>query len=275
MIIAQSHTGKREQNLSHWQGAKRYWELLSVLVPQNLKIRYRGSFLGIYWSLLNPIIMTFLYSTIFGTAFASYYDDSIVNYVLAAFTGLLVVNFFNASTTQALISIVASGDLLNKIRLPISVFPLSMIGANIFQFLVGSFPLLAIVTLVRTHNPLSVILLIIPFSFLVLVCTGIALFVSGLYVFFRDLNYFYEIATFIAWITSPVFYPAEIVPETVKPFLSVNPLVPVIEMFREISLRGEFPEFTHLLHGFSSGIIILTLGWLFFRRVQPAFMDLL
>ena len=131
-----------------------------------------------------------------------------------------MVNFFNASTTQALTSIVESGELLNKIRLPVPVFPMSMIGANIFQFMAGSFPLLAIVTLVITHNPFSVILLLLPFSFLILVCTGIGLFVSALYVFFRDLSYFYEIATFMIWITSPVFYPPEIVPEGVKPFLS-------------------------------------------------------
>ena len=110
---------------------------------------------------------------------------------------------------------------------------------------------------------------------MILVCTGIGLFVSALYVFFRDLSYFYEIATFMIWITSPVFYPPEIVPEGVKPFLNLNPLVPIIEIFRQISLEGRFPELIYLVHGLSSGVIILTLGWLFFRRVQSAFMDLL
>ena len=275
MTIARKKTLEISKQQLIGQDVKRFWELLEVLVQQNLKVRYRGSFLGIYWSLLNPIIMTVLYTTIFGSTFASYYGGSIVNYVLAAFTGLLVVNFFSTSTTQALTSIVENGGLLNKIRLPVPVFPLSMIGANIFQFMAGSFPLLAIVTLIITHNPLSVILLLLPFSFLILVCTGIGLFVSALYVFFRDLAYFYEIATFIAWITSPVFYPVEIVPETVKPFLNLNPLVPIIEIFRQISLEGRFPDSIYLVHGFCNGIIIITLGWLFFRRVQSAFMDLL
>ena len=75
-----------------------YIELLQVLVSRNLKVRYRGSFLGIYWSLLNPLIMTGLYTAIFGATFAKYYDDSIPNYVLAALTGLIVINFFSAST---------------------------------------------------------------------------------------------------------------------------------------------------------------------------------
>ena len=276
MILARKKNNATTWDQSSlWRGIKRYWDLLSVLIPQNLKVRYRGSLLGVYWSLLNPIIMTVLYTTIFGATFASYYDDSIFNYVLAAFTGLLVVNFFNASTTQALTSIVTSGELLNKIRLPVPVFPMSMIGANIFQFMVGSFPLLAIVTLMNTQNPLHILSLFLPFSFLVLVCTGIGLFVSALFVFFRDLNYFYEIATFVIWITSPVFYPPDIVPEAVQPFININPLVPIIQSFRQISLQGRFPDLIYLLHGFLSGIIILTLGWLFFRRVKSAFMDLL
>ena len=208
-----------------WSIGQRYWQLLSVLVPQNLSIRYRGSFLGVYWSLLNPLIMTGLYTAIFGTAFAAYFNDSIINYIFAAFTGLLVTNFYSSSTTQALTSIVSNGDLLNKIRLPLPVFPVSMIAANVFQFLVGSFPLLAIVTLINSHNIFYVFLLLLPFLALTLVCLGVGLFVSALFVFFRDLGYFYEIACFIMWITSPVFYPVEIVPEKIQPFLGINPLI--------------------------------------------------
>ncbi|BAQ63347.1 ABC transporter permease [Geminocystis sp. NIES-3709] len=275
MILTRKKTLNFIDKLPSGNSIKRYWELLSVLIPQSLNARYRGSFLGVYWSLLNPLIMTGLYTTIFGATFASYFGDSIVNYMFAAFTGLLVINFYNSSTTQALSSVVINGDLLNKIKLPVPVFPLAMIGANIFQFIVGSFPLLAIVTLIKTHNPLNIIFLLFPFIALVLVCTGVGFFVSALFVFFRDLGYFYEIATFIVWITSPVFYPAEIVPARVQPVLYLNPLVPIIESLRQISLDGTLPELIYLLRGFLSGIIILTLGWLFFRKVQSSFMDLL
>ncbi|GAB1544965.1 hypothetical protein NUACC21_76410 [Scytonema sp. NUACC21] len=129
-----------------------YWELLQVLVARNLKVRYRGSFLGVYWSLLNPLLMTGVYTAIFGTAFASYYSNSIFNYVLAVFTGLVVINFFSACTTQALWSVVNNGALLNKIRLPVSVFPVSLVGANVFQFALGVLPLLTIMTLVKSKS---------------------------------------------------------------------------------------------------------------------------
>lgn len=254
---------------------RRYLELLQILVERNLKGRYRGSFLGVYWSLLNPLIMTGLYSAIFGTAFAQYFNNSTFNYVLAAFTGLIVINFFSASTTQALSSVVGNGSLLNKVRLPITIFPVSMIVANIFQFVLGPLPLLAIVTLIISKNILNVIALIFPLLALSLVCTGVGFLASALYVFFRDLPYFYELVCFVLWISSPIFYPTEIVPDSVKSFLLLNPLIPIIESIRQISLSGTLPDLTLILHSILNGFILLVLGWVCFRSWQKNFMDLL
>ena len=252
-----------------------YIELLRVLVNRNLKVRYRGSILGIYWSLLNPLTMTALYTAIFGATFADYYDNSIINYVLAALTGLIVINFFSASTTQALTSIVGNGALLNKIRLPISIFPVSMIMANIFQFMMSSFPLLAIVAIVKSHSLLNAIAIFLPFTALVLFAVGISLFVSSLFVFFRDLPYFYELVCFILWVSSPVFYPAAIVPDEIRPFLALNPLARIIESIRQITLSGNTPDLYLIISAFISGLIFAALGWLYFRSTQSQFMDLL
>ena len=260
--------------LRSWQ-FQWYWELFYVLMRRNLKRRYRGSFLGVYWSLLNPLIMTGLYTAILGSAFASYYNNSILNYILAAFTGLVVINFFSSSTVQALASVVTNGAIANKIRLPLFIFPLSDIGANIFQLLMGVFPLLVIVTLVFSHNIINAIALIFPLFALVLVCSGIGLLMSALYVFFRDLPYFYELFTFLLWISSPVFYPPDIVPDGVRIFLNFNPLLPIIESIRQISLTGDLPEIALIIHALLGGLIILTIGWISFRLLQPRFMDLL
>jgi len=258
-----------------WLQVRRYWELLHVLVSRNLKVRYRGSFLGVYWSLLNPLIMTGLYTAIFGATFASYYGNSIMNYVLAAFTGLVVINFFSASTSQALSSVVGNGSLLNKIRLPVSVFPLSMITANIFQFAVGTLPLLAVMTFINSKSLVNVLSLLFPFLALVLVCTGVGFLISALYVFFRDLPYFYELVVFVIWLSSPIFYPAAIVPPKVRQFLGLNPLAPIIESLRQITLSGSPPDLGLIWGALLSGVIILTLGWTCFHLWRHQFMDLL
>jgi len=254
---------------------QRYWELLYVLVSRNIKVRYRGSLVGIYWSLLNPLIMTGLYTAIFGATFAEYFNNSIVDYVLAAFTGLVVIHFFNGSTSQALLSVVENGVLLNKIRLPMSIFPMSMVGANVFQFCVGMLPLLLIVTWLKSHSLISLLALFLPLISLVWVCMGIGFLLSGLYVFYRDLGYFYELVRFILGISSPVFYPAEIVPEAVAKFLILNPLIPIIESIRQISLSGNLPELSLIGKSLISSLIIWFLGWSCFRWWQEQYMDLL
>lgn len=259
----------RNQELS-W-----YRELLIVLIRRNLKRRYRGSFLGIYWSLLNPLVMTGLYTAIFGATFAEYYNNSALNYVLAAFTGLITINFFSSSTAQALASVVENGAIVNKIRLPLFVFPLSTIGANVFQLLMGAFPLLVVITLISSKSLINAFALLFPIAGLILVCTGVGMLMSALYVFFRDLSYFYELLTFLLWISSPIFYPVEIVPESVSQFLILNPILPIIESIRQISLSGELPDLTLIAHSLASGSIVLVIGAVAFSHWREQFMDLL
>jgi len=253
----------------------RYWELLRTLIERNLKVRYRGSFLGIYWSLVNPLISTGLYTAIFGTTFASYFGNSIPNYILAAFTGLMVMTFFSSSTSQALTSVVHNGALLNKIQLPVSIFPVSMIGSNVFQLSVGTLPLLILITLISSKSLINILALFIPFLGLIMAAMGISFLVSALYVFFRDLSYFYELVIFVLSISTPIFYPAEIVPIKIRPFLQLNPLAPIIESIRQISLSGNPPDWVLMQPAILSGIICLTIGWTCFRWWRSQFMDLL
>jgi len=286
-----------QKNLSRPE-AERYWELLRVLVERNLNARYRGSVLGVFWSLLNPLTMTVLYTAIFGGVFAKQYYGSSFGYAMAAFTGLTIINFFSAATSQALSSVVGNGPLLNKIRLPVSVFPVAVNAANVFQFVVGPMPLLAIVTVINVRHhvlggltapmPLPELILTIlgqslvnlailplPLLALIFLCLGVGFLVSALFVFFRDLPYFYELIVFVLWISSPVFYPASIVPAQIRPLLNLNPLVPIIESTRQIVLSGAPPEVNMLVRALVSSLVIFGLGWSCFRWWRPQFMDLL
>ncbi|MDX2099772.1 MAG: ABC transporter permease [Leptolyngbyaceae cyanobacterium bins.59] len=259
---------------------QRYWDLTYALVIRNLKVRYRGSFLGVYWSLMNPLIMTVIYTAIFGKVFGSttyiqLTDHPMINYSLTAFTGLIVINFCAASTSQALTSVVNNGALLNKISLPPSVFPVSAVMANVFQFAVSTLPLLIIISLITSKSLLNALALLVPFTGLVGTCAGLGLIVSGLYVFFRDLPYLYELVISMLWITSPVFYPAEIVPENIQPILMLNPLYSVIKSIRQIALSGGLPDSDLMINSLLSGLIILAIGWTCFYRWQPQYMDLL
>lgn len=254
---------------------RRYVEVVRVLAARNLKSRYRGSILGIYWSLCNPLIMTGIYAALFGTAFSQYYNGNVWNYVLACFAALAVLNFFAGSTTQALPSLVANGGLLNKLQLPLSAFPISVVVANLFQFVVGVFPLLAIVTVCVTHDLTHVLWLIVPTISLIMLSTGFSLLVATLFVYFRDLSYLYELVIFVLWISSPVFYPADLVPAHLRTFIAFNPLATLMASVRGIALDPGRPHLHLLATSLVSSAIALLIGAGVFRWQQRSFMDLI
>jgi ABC-type polysaccharide/polyol phosphate export permease len=255
------------------QARRRYVELLEILVVRQLKARYRGSVLGVYWSLLNPVIMTVIYTAIFGHQLKSYYGDNLVNYAIAVFTGLITINVFSGATAQALMSIVGGGSLLTKIRLPVSIFPLSVVSAYLVQFAVGSLPLLIILTIITSRSALNTCALILPITALALLCIGTSLLVSALYVFFRDLPYFYELVVFMLWITSPIFYPEAIVPQNVRVFLAFNPVAQIVTSMRQIALSGEPPDVLRIAAALASGIIVLAIGAIAFRSLRYRFAE--
>jgi ABC-type polysaccharide/polyol phosphate export permease len=258
---------------------RRYWELVSVLAGRDIKVRYRGSSLGVYWSLLNPLIMTGLYAIIFGSGFKKqYYHDSLWEYSLAAFTGLTIIQFYNSSTAQSLVSVVSNNSLLNKVKLPVSIFPVSIIIANTFQLAIGMMPLLMMVTIfLSPHLPtfVNVVSISVPLLGLILISAGVGLLTSSLYVFFRDLPFLYELLQFVILMSTPTFYPAEFVPAGIRQYLYWNPLYPVIESLRQVVLSGDFPDVTLMFRSLLNGIIILAIGWVCFNWLRPKFMDLL
>ncbi len=249
--------------------------MLAVLTERTLKARYRGSILGVYWSLLNPLLMTIVYTSVFGSAFAKYYDNSIVRYALSVFIGLAVIQFFAGATTQALPSVVVNSALLNKIKIPMEILPSSTVAAHSVQLAIGVFPLLVVMTLAVTHDPLRVLLLPFPLIGLVLLSGGVAYLVSTAYVYFRDIPHVYELVTFVAWVTVPVFYPAAIVPEHVRHLLYFNPLFPTITSLQDLAIGSGLPNFTAIAASLGTGIVAAALGLLVFEWRRPEFMDLI
>jgi ABC-type polysaccharide/polyol phosphate export permease len=256
------------------RGGSRYLELVHILAERALTARYRGSILGVYWSVLSPVMMSAIYTGIFGRAFLSYYDNSYLRYALAVFTGIVVFNFFSGATSQALTAVVHNGGLLNKVKLPMSVFPVAIVVANCFQLVVGTLPLLAVLTLWQTGNPLLPLALLLPLLAVVAVCLGMGLLVSGLYVFFRDLPYFYEIMVAVLSIATPLFYPPEIIPERFGVVLSLNPLGVIIQVVRDIVLRG-IVAWDQIAVALTAGGLTLLLGVVVFQTWRSHYMDML
>lgn len=254
---------------------RRFWDLLVVLTDRTLKARYRGSILGVYWSLLNPITMTVVYTAIFGFQFRKYYEGSQLHYALVVFVGLSVFIFFAQSTSQALQSVVVNSGLANKIRLPAALFPLSTISAYSVQLAIGTLPVFALITVLETHQPWRLLLLPFPLLGLVLLSAGVSFLVSTAYVFFRDIPHIWELVTFLAWVASPVFYPAEIVSPKILQLLHFNPIFPTIESLRQIIIGPQVPEASLVAASLFNGILACALGYFVFNGLRRQFMDLI
>ncbi len=256
-------------------GFRRNAELVRISAFRALKVRYRGTALGILWSFFNPVLMTIVYTTIFGTAFSRYYDGSVTRYILSAFTGLAVVTFFVNATSEALTSVVASGPLLNKIALPPITFPLASVAANVFQHAVTTFPIVFVVSVVVTHDPLRALLVPVVLAAVILLVTGFSLILATLYVFFRDLPHLWALSGFILWLSSPLFYPIEVVPPSIRPWYNLNPVGQSIVALREVTIvRGPL-HFHSIVVALVAGVGALLIGGWVFRVARRDFMDLI
>jgi ABC-type polysaccharide/polyol phosphate export permease len=249
-------------------------DLIRITALRSLKVRYRGTTLGVLWSFANPILMTALYATIFGTSFRSHYGGSLVQYVLAAFVGVVVVTFFLQATNEALVSVVANGGLLNKIAIRPETFPLASIAANAFQQCVTTFPVLLIIAVTVTHDPVRVALAPVMLLAVVALTTGFGLTLAALFVFFRDLANVWGLIGFMFWLTSPVFYPAAVVPASVRPFLALNPVGQSITALRDVLLGRGPMDYGVIGTTLVSAALALALGAGIFRALKKDFMDL-
>ena len=197
---------KREQYT-----ADKFVSLFGELVKRDLRLKYRRSVLGYFWSLLNPLMMM----TVMMVVFSYMFRFEIENYPLYLICGQTMFNFFNESTTRAMFSIIDNGILLKKVYVPKYVFPISKV---LSCFVTMSFSLLAIlivmvVTRVQFH--LTILLFWVPMLYLLVFCCGMALVLSAMSVRFRDVTHLYSVLV-MAWMyATPVFYPIEAVPGTI------------------------------------------------------------
>jgi lipopolysaccharide transport system permease protein len=254
---------------------RRLLDVTRVLYERTLTARYRGSVLGIVWSAANPLGMAVVYAAIFGHTFAPYYGNSLVRYAASVYIGLALGGFFIGGTSQALMSLVQNAALLNKVKIPFAAFPLSTLAAYGFQQIVGTLPLIVVTSLVVNHDVLHVLALVIPLAGLAMLAIGVGLLVSAADVYFRDVAYLYELATFLLWVATPIFYPVGIVPAPILHLLAFNPLFAILESVRVLVLTNAWPSVQLLGLSFLDGALALVIGVATFRAMRSQFMDLL
>lgn len=246
----------------------KYKPLINELVMRDLRVKYRRSFLGYVWSLLNPLLMM----TVMTIVFSYMFRFDIPNYPLYLICGQTLFSFFNESTTMAMYSIMQNGALIKKVYIPKYIFPISRVFSC---FVTMSFSLASIViVMLATRAPFhwTILLFPIPLVLLLVFCSGIALILSSLAVQFRDVTHLYGVVT-LAWMyLTPIFYPLSAIPSELVPFIECNPMYNYITFFRELVLYGVIPEASLWAVCTLTSILVFLIGFAVFRKLQRSFI---
>lgn len=247
----------------------KYRDLLKLLVTKNIKLKYRRSWLGYVWSILNPLLIMVVMTVVFSTMF----KRNIENFPVYLFCGQLLFNFMNTSTTQSQFSITSNAALLKKTYVPKYLFTLAKVTSCLVD-LMFSLGALVIVILV-TKAKLTWYALLFPFVLaqLYVFCVGLGLFLAQASVFFKDTQFIYSAVT-TAWMyLSAIFYPMEALPEKVLWLVKhFNPMYFYIGQFRDLVYYGRMPGHLIILAGCGASVLMLGIGMWSFLKTKDEFI---
>ena len=249
-------------------GFAKFKDLLYELVSRDIKIRYRRSILGLLWTLLNPILMMTVMTIVFSNIFRS----DIKNFPIYFFTGNILFSFVVESTTNALYSIVGSGNLIKKVYVPKYLFPMSKVFSSVVNLFFSFIAMMIVMIVTGVKFYVTMFLAPIVLIYVIVFSLGFGMILATLQVFFRDTAHLYTVVT-LAWMyLTPVFYPESLLAGRLDFVLSVNPMVHYIRFMRKIVLYNAVPTVSENLTCFLISFVFLIIGLIVFYRKQDKFI---
>lgn len=258
-----------------WKHKTLIWQLLR----RDVHSRYRGSVLGLFWSLVTPLIMLAIYTFVFQYIFKSRWSDSAgettLNFAIVLFLGLTIHAVMADILNKSSLLITGNQNFVKKIVFPLELLSwVTLLGA-IFTFLI-SFALLLIFILIELHR-IPVTALLLPFILLpyFLLLLGVSWFLAALGVYLRDIQQITGTLATLLLFLSPIFYSVNILPEKFQTLIFLNPLSYVVESARAVLIYGHLPDLPGLAIYALVAVLVATSGYVFFRKVRPGFADVL
>ena len=256
--------------------------LLRLLVRRNIKNQYYRSFIGVLWTVLNPllnmIVMAFVFSAIFGR------QTNGLDYPIYILSGNIIFNIMRSSTSSSLPCLVGHTNMLQKTRVPIEIFPASNVLSSLVTFgfsfialfIVAGFRALPIFGGPHYTFTWETLLVVIIIPAVTIFSLGISYFLSALYVFFRDIKHIYSVILTLWTYLTPLFYSVEALnSELVTKAMVFNPMYHYVEGFRML-LRGDIPNLMltfsvtqpSILAMYGFAILLLIVGWIFLEAMR-------
>jgi lipopolysaccharide transport system permease protein len=248
-----------------------YRSLIKNLVLKDLKLKYRGSVLGVVWSLLRPLLLIAVYTVAFKYVVRIKMD----NYAFFLLVGLLPWNFFSGAAMASTEAIRDNANLIKKVYFPRETLPIATVVFNFAQFILALVVFIPLFYLLGSSSFKAVNLLFIPLLALhLLFAVGTALILSALTSSFRDVAHLTEVGLVLFFWITPIIYPISMVPEQFQGLMKVNPLAAFTIGYQDILFWGRVPELA-----VSGAILLWSLslfygGYLLFKWYEPSLAEL-
>jgi lipopolysaccharide transport system permease protein len=255
-----------------------YRELIWNLVIRDLKVRYKNSALGVLWSLLNPLLMTMVFTVVFTLMLPNY---QIPNYPLFFLCGFLPWSFLTATLNGSTGSIVNSAGLIKKVYFPREILPISLVLSNLVNFLIALVVLFGMVVVFKVKMTAGVLMLPLIILGQVMFTTGLAFILATANVFYRDTQQILEVIIQAWFFMTPIFYPITVLPEekvllglTVNVQLwlrRLNPMASLVASYQDVVYWGQPTGWDFLLRTLVTCALVLAIGYIIFCRFSSAF----
>lgn len=259
----------------------KYKYLLIELIRKNIKLKYRNSWLGMLWTFLQPLlnmaVLAMVFTNIFGKS-----SDGVVCYPIYLLTGRLVFEFFTQSTKKALRSFRENASIVKKVYVPKYMYPLSGVLSNFVTSGISFAVLLAVTLLFKLTGwsnggeiqfDYHMLLLFVPLLIMLVFSVGVGLILSTLAVYFRDIEYIYDVFCTLLFYIMPVVYRVDkITTPWVQTIIRIDPLYSITEMVRHCVLYGTMLSWKHVLYSFAWALLVLVLGIFVFYKKSDDFI---
>lgn len=256
--------------------AWRHRGLVTRLARREIEARYRGSLLGLAWSVATPLLMLAVYTFVFSVVFKARWgtgSERKGEFALILFSGLVTFGLFSECINRAPGMILESTSYVKKVVFPLETLAwVALLGA-LFNTAIGVLILLAGHLLLGVPPPLTSLLLPVLLVPLCLLVLGVTWFLSSVGVFLRDIRLIVPILTTVLLFVSPIFFPASAVPEPYRSILSLNPLAPTVESVRAALFFGRGPDWGSWTLSLGLSIAVCWLGFTWFANTRKGFAD--
>jgi len=245
-------------------------ELLYQMTRRDLLLRYKQTVMGFGWAIFMPLVNTAVFSVIF-TRVAPL--DMDMPYPLFAYCGLLAWNFSASSFRFAVQSLTSNASLVTKVYFPREIFPISAVLVSLVDFVVGATVLIGL--MIYYHVVPTVALVALPWVLAVhiMFTLGISLLLAMANLFYRDVKYLFELVLTIWMFVSAVLYPVSQVGGMMGRVMAINPVTPILEAYRDVILRGHFPDAASFMMTTLVSALLLATSWVIFHRAEYAFAE--